>query len=308
MPTDNKFMPQPFDAFLAQCRQQIDSALTRNLPCPDQAGADRRLVEAMHYSTVNGGKRLRPVLVYAAAASIAVDKVEQDILDRIACSVECIHAYSLVHDDLPAMDDDDLRRGQPTCHIAYDEATAILAGDALQSQAYELLSTMESLRAQTQLDLIRTLSHASGAQGMVGGQAIDLASVDKQLALDALQNMHNKKTGALIKASVLMGAIATQSASEAQLEALSTYADAVGLAFQVQDDILDVVADTATLGKRQGADEALNKPTYVSLLGLEGAKAKTRELHQQALKALKNFGDGADRLRELSTYIVERSH
>ncbi|BFM17792.1 (2E,6E)-farnesyl diphosphate synthase [Maricurvus nonylphenolicus] len=301
-------MSQPFEAFLAQSRQQVDNALTENLPSPDQAGADRRLFEAMHYSTINGGKRLRPVLVYAAAASIAEDKVAQDILDRIACAVECIHAYSLVHDDLPAMDDDDLRRGQPTCHIAFDEATAVLAGDALQGQAFELLSTLDTLTPHTQLDLVRTLAQASGAQGMVGGQAIDLASVDKQLTLDALQTMHNKKTGALIKASVLMGAIATQSATAVQLQALSTYADAIGLAFQVQDDILDVIADTATLGKRQGADEALNKPTYVSLLGLEGAQAKTQELHQQAIKALENFGEGADLLRQLSAYIVERGH
>ncbi len=300
-------MTQPLDTFLNDCQQRINAALTQRLPSPESFDASRQLMEALHYSTVNGGKRLRPVLVYAAANAITPTTNDDD-LDSIACAVECIHAYSLIHDDLPAMDDDDLRRGQPTCHIAFDEATAILAGDALQSQAFEILTDINTLTPATVVDLIACIAKASGAQGMVGGQAIDLASVNQQLDVVQLQHMHNHKTGALIKASILMGAKATEQVTPEQLEALNIYADAIGLAFQVQDDILDVIADTQTLGKRQGADEALNKPTYVSLLGLEGAQSKALELHQQALTALESFGPGADTLRQLSAYIIKRDH
>ena len=228
-------------------------------------------------------------------------------IDNVACALEAIHAYSLVHDDLPAMDDDDLRRGQPTCHIAYDEATAILAGDALQALAFELLAIAPGLAPELTVQLLRELARAAGAAGMVAGQAIDLAAVDTQLNLAELENMHAHKTGALIRASVIMGAL-TAGASKTQLAALTRYAEAVGLAFQVQDDILDVTADTETLGKRQGADEALNKPTYVSLLGLEAAKTKALELHRTALVALAEFGGSADQLRALSAYTVQRNH
>jgi geranylgeranyl pyrophosphate synthase len=215
---------------------------------------------------------------------------------------------SLIHDDLPAMDDDDLRRGQPTCHKAFSEATAILAGDALQTLAFDCITEASTLSANTRLALLKRLGQASGHRGMVMGQAIDLASIDKQVDLNHLQTMHNYKTGALIEAAVLMGAEATETACEEQFTSLTQYAKAIGLAFQVQDDILDVIADTETLGKTQGADQERNKPTYVSLLGLEGAKTKANDLHQQALKALGSFDEKADTLRQLSAYIINRGY
>jgi geranylgeranyl pyrophosphate synthase len=206
------------------------------------------------------------------------------------------------------MDDDDLRRGQPTCHKAYSEASAILAGDALQTLAFECISVATGISAQTRLTLFEQLIEAAGHKGMVMGQAIDLASVDQQVDLEHLQTMHRFKTGALIKAAVLMGAQATEQATAQQLSDLGRYADAIGLAFQVQDDILDVIADTETLGKMQGADQALNKPTYVSLLGLESAQAKAKALHLEALAALQGFDARADALRQLSAYIIDRKH
>lgn len=302
-------MSNDFAAFLSACRVRVDEALGRALELTGQHSP--RLTEAMRYSLFNGGKRVRPVLAYAAAQAISgkpLSDGEESPIDNIASALEAVHAYSLVHDDLPAMDDDDLRRGQPTCHIAFDEATAILAGDALQALAFELLALTPDTEPDLALRLVTTLSRAAGGAGMVAGQAIDLAAVDSSLSLAELENMHAHKTGALIRASVLMGALGTGKADEAQLEALTVYADAVGLAFQVQDDILDVVADTETLGKRQGADEALNKPTYVSLLGLDAAKAKALELHHTALQALECFDGAADPLRALSAYIVERGH
>lgn len=259
-----------------------------------------RLFAAMQYSLLNGGKRIRPVLTYASAAAICQ---VTNATDRAACAVECIHAYSLIHDDLPAMDDDDLRRGKATCHIAFDEATAILAGDALQCMAFEILTTAAD---PTALPLVRELAKAAGARGMVAGQAIDLAAVDHQLTLPQLENMHRHKTGALIEASVMMGALSCGNVSPQQLEALRTYARAIGLAFQVHDDILDVTVETGVLGKRQGADQERNKPTYVALLGLDGARGKARELHDQALQALAGFDAHADPLRDLAAYIVER--
>lgn len=300
-------MSEDFNRFIAECRQRVDSAL-QNLLLP-VSGNGERLREAMRYSLFNGGKRVRPILVYASgrAVSNSLTQAQQDSLDTIACALECIHAYSLVHDDLPAMDDDDLRRGKPTCHIAFDEATAILAGDALQTLAFELLSTASYMDDACKVALLQQLTRASGVHGMVLGQAIDLAAVNHQLDLAQLETMHRHKTGALISASVAMGAIAC-GADETQLAALNTYAAAIGLAFQVQDDILDVTTDTATLGKQQGADIARNKPTYVSLLGLEQARTKAQELHQQALLALAGFDERAQLLRALSAYIIERSH
>jgi geranylgeranyl diphosphate synthase, type II len=299
-------MTQPFKTFARECHARVDRALDALLPLSEDP---THLREAMRYSLFNGGKRVRPTLAYAAALAVdetaLVDKA--DLLDRVACALESLHSYSLVHDDLPAMDDDDLRRGKPTCHIAFNEATAILAGDALQTFAFELLSEAEQVAPAVEVALIRQLAKASGVRGMVLGQAIDLAAVDKQIDLDHLENMHRHKTGALIRASVSMGAIAV-GASADQLRALDSYAAAIGLAFQVQDDILDVTADTETLGKQQGADIARNKPTYVALLGLEGARAKARELHQQALAALAEFGANADQLRALSAYIIERGN
>jgi farnesyl diphosphate synthase/geranylgeranyl diphosphate synthase type II len=259
----------------------------------------------MRYAVLNGGKRVRPILAYASAHALGGAPTEA--LDTLACALECIHAYSLVHDDLPAMDNDDLRRGKPTCHIAFDEASAILAGDALQALAFQLLAELPGAGAETRISLLQHLTRASGAQGMVLGQAIDLAAVDKQLDLAQLERMHRHKTGALIRASVATGAILA-GAGSTQMRALDTYADAVGLAFQVQDDILDVTADTATLGKQQGADIARNKPTYVALLGLEGAGAKLQELHRQSLAALDSFDERACWLRELAGYIVSRGN
>ncbi len=294
-------MSESFSQFAEICRQRVDVALNHYLP---EQSDPTQLLTAMRYSLFNGGKRVRPTLAYAAALTINPNVDLADI-DPIACSLECLHSYSLVHDDLPAMDDDDLRRGKPTCHIAFSEATAILAGDGLQTLAFELLTDAKA-PAELKLQLINQLANASGAKGMVLGQAIDLSAVDKQLNLHELETMHRYKTGALIRASVAMGAIAA-GADKVQLKALDDYASAIGLAFQVQDDILDVTADTVTLGKQQGADIARNKPTYVSLLGLETAKAKAAELHQQALAALDTFAPQALYLRQLADYIIHRA-
>ncbi|ARN73469.1 polyprenyl synthetase family protein [Oceanicoccus sagamiensis] len=307
-------MSESFPAFLQQAKQRADKALSLYLgdfnstyTSADSSDYLARLQQAMHYSLVNGGKRVRPVLVYAAANAIDPGAISASNADKVACAVEMIHAYSLIHDDLPAMDDDDLRRGQPTCHKAFDEATAILAGDALQSRAFELLTELEECPATTQLELLKILTAASGQQGMVGGQAIDLNAVDQSIDLQHLETIHRLKTGALIRAAVAMGATLAK-ASPQQLQALDQYAQAIGLAFQVQDDILDIESDTATLGKTQGADEALNKPTYPALLGLDGAKDKAQQLHQQALDALAELGENAGTLRDLSSYIISRTH
>lgn len=296
-------MSSDFPAFAERCRARVDAALRARLPRPDAQQPE--LAEAMGYSLFNGGKRVRPILVYAAAE--ALGKPADAGLDTIAGALECIHAYSLSHDDLPAMDDDDLRRGRPSCHIAFNEATAILAGDALQALAFQWLTEEAELDPALRLTLIGCLANASGMQGMVLGQAIDLGATNQLLNLEHLERMHHCKTGALIRASVVMGALASN-ASSAQLAALETYAHALGLAFQVQDDILDVTADTSTLGKHQGADLRRNKPTYVSLLGLEGARAKADALCQEALDAIATFADSARQLRHLAGYVVQRSH
>lgn len=299
-------MSETLTAFMAACQQRIDSTLDQQLPLVNDS---TRLREAMRYGLFSGGKRVRPVLVRAAGVAVAgtLTASQEIILDRIGAAIEAIHAYSLVHDDLPAMDDDDLRRGKPTCHIAFDEAVAILAGDALQTFAFELISNLPELPPAVVVALIQQLARASGMSGMVLGQAIDLASVNHHINLAQLENMHRHKTGALIRASVLMGAVA-MGADESQLNALAHYAAAIGLSFQVQDDILDVIADTATLGKQQGADAALNKPTYVSLLGLSAAQEKAKALHEEALAALSEFATSADYLRQISAYIIERGH
>lgn len=294
-------MTQDFNEFTQSCRNRVDAALEGYLTPQSQDYTN--LHSAMRYSLLNGGKRVRPILAYAAARAITPN-VSMDMIDPVACALECLHSYSLVHDDLPAMDNDDLRRGKPTCHIAFDEATAILAGDGLQALAFEALGKAD-LPAPTKVELVVRLALASGAQGMVLGQAIDLAAVDQKLDLTQLETMHRYKTGALIRASVAMGALAA-GASQQQLDALDRYSAAIGLAFQIQDDILDVTVDTATLGKQQGADIARNKPTYVSLLGLESARIKAAELHQQALQALQNFGANALHLRQMADYIIQR--
>ncbi|WIO73634.1 (2E,6E)-farnesyl diphosphate synthase [Porticoccaceae bacterium LTM1] len=284
------------DASLSRVNHQLELAVS--------SSPAEQLLKAMQYSLLNGGKRIRPLLAYAAAQ--AVGTVSSDT-DRVASAVEMIHAYSLIHDDLPAMDNDDLRRGQPTCHIAFDEATAILAGDALQALAFEQLSQLEHCSPETALKMISELAKASGVAGMVAGQAIDLQSVNHALSLEQLEQMHQLKTGAMIAVSVRLGAMSA-GAGEQQLAALDQYSRCIGLAFQVQDDILDVESSTETLGKRQGADQSLNKPTYTSILGLDQAKAKAAELHQSAIEALADFDDGAEPLRAIANYIVTRSH
>jgi geranylgeranyl diphosphate synthase type II len=291
-----------FNDFLTCCRLRVNHALEQQLTVYH---IHPHLQEAMRYSLFNGGKRVRPVLVYASANAL---HNSTPATDQAAVALEAIHAYSLIHDDLPAMDNDDLRRGQPTCHIAFGEATAILAGDALQALAFEALCQHHDLDAATVQQMVQILARCSGAAGMVAGQSIDLAAVNQTLTIDELETMHRLKTGALINASVQLGALSTGIAEPHQLTALTMYADAIGLAFQVQDDILDVTSDTVTLGKQQGADAALSKPTYVSLLGLEAARKKAKSLHQQALDALSGFDDRADDLRHLSEYIVQRNH
>ncbi len=285
-------------SYRARANRALEACLPQAEPGPAQ------LHEAMRYAVLNGGKRVRATLVYATGEAVGADSA---LLDGPACAVELIHAYSLVHDDLPAMDDDDLRRGKPTCHRAYGEANALLAGDALQSFAFQILAD-GAADAERALALVATLAHASGSLGMAGGQAIDLAAVGRELGLDELEHMHRHKTGALIRASVRLGALCGVNVSAEQLAQLDAYAACIGLAFQVRDDILDVEADTETLGKAQGADIALNKPTYPALLGLPSAKQKAEELHERAIGELADFDARADGLRGISAYIVNRPH
>ncbi len=295
----------PLPDFMALCRERVQGHLKRSLE--SLPGPATRLREAMLHASLLGGKRVRPVLAYASACAVGGTLEDADIA---ACAAELVHCYSLVHDDLPAMDDDDLRRGQPTVHIAFDEATAILAGDALQALAFRLLSEPDGqlASAATRLRMINLLAGAGGFEGMVSGQSVDFEAMGRSLSLQQLQIMHSLKTGALIRASVLLGALATEKVDAVQLAALERYAECIGLAFQVQDDILDVTADTATLGKTQGADQALNKPTYVSLLGLDAATTKAADLCEGALAALSPFDQRADALRGIARYIVERGH
>ncbi len=295
-----------FAQYQKECQQRIDKVLKSSLVNQHGPASAQRLMAAMDYSLFNGGKRVRPLLVYAAAEAVGAS-LEQ--ADYPAAAVEMVHAYSLVHDDLPAMDDDDLRRGQATCHIAFDEASAILAGDALQTQAFSILSEANShLSVHQQLAMVQILAQGSGLFGMAGGQSLDLEAVDQKVDLAYLENMHKHKTGALITASVLLGAHCQDTVDQTSLVALREYSEIIGLAFQVQDDILDVTSDTQTLGKTQGADVANNKPTYVSLLGLQGAQQKAQQLHEQALSILVPLGSSANRLKDIADYIVARRH
>ena len=294
-------MTNALDRLLPAYTELVDAQLERIIP--KAIGPASQLFEAMRYSVFNGGKRVRPALCFAAAEAISAS---DNNTAKVAAAVEMIHAYSLIHDDLPAMDDDDLRRGVPTCHIQFNEATAILAGDALQSLAFKQLSELD-LPASVSLQLVALLSNLAGCNGMVTGQAIDLASTGKQLSAEELTHMHNHKTGALIEASVIMGAIATNQASAEQLEVLKNYSRAIGLAFQIQDDILDVESSTEQLGKNQGSDSDNNKATYTSILGIEEAKSEAERLYQQSLESLSAFGDRAQSLRALAQFIVHRS-
>ena len=295
-----------FISQLDVCVERANGALRQFIsPLPFQ---NSPLVEAMHYGALLGGKRLRPFLVYATGEMFGVSA---QTLDAPAAAVECIHAYSLIHDDLPAMDDDDLRRGQPTCHIKFGEANAILAGDALQTLAFSILADapMPEVAVRDRLAMVSELAHASGVAGMCGGQALDLDAEGKQVDLAALERIHRHKTGALIRAAVRMGALSAGERGREALPVLDRYAESVGLAFQVQDDILDVVGDTATLGKRQGADQQLGKSTYPALLGLEQARTKARDLiddARQALQLLAAQSLDTTALEALANYIIQR--
>jgi len=290
-----------FDGWMVTVQAHAEEALARLLPPPDTEPA--RLHEAMRYTVLGGGKRVRPLLVFAAGGLFGA---EREPLARAAAAVEMIHAYSLVHDDMPCMDDDVLRRGKPTVHVAYDEAMALLVGDALQAHAFAVLADTPAVAPAQLLAMLRVLAHGAGPGGMCGGQAIDLASVGLHLTLDQLERMHQLKTGALLHASVLLGALAGRDVNAAERDALGAYSNAIGLAFQVVDDVLDATADSATLGKTAGKDAAANKPTYVSLLGLEASKRLAEKLRRAAHDALAPFGENALRLRELADLIVQR--
>ena len=290
--------PTPFVERMTDYRERVHAMLDRVLPPATEP--PQRLHEAMRYAVLNGGKRVRAVLVIATGETLRADAAR---LEPAACAVEFIHAYSLVHDDLPSMDDDDLRRGVPTCHRAFGEATALLAGDALQSLAFEILAHAP---APDTGELVRTLARASSSRGMAGGQAIDLEAVGRVLTLDQLERMHLLKTGALIRASVRLGALCAGARDPDILDRLDEYARCIGLSFQIRDDVLDVEGETETLGKQQGADTALDKPTYPAILGLEASKAHARALHERASERLAPFGRDADFLCALSEFIVSR--
>ena len=286
---------------MAGVQARVEAALERCLPSADHE--PRRLHAAMRYAVLGGGKRVRPLLAFAAGEAAGA---VPERLDAVACAVELIHAYSLVHDDMPCMDDDVLRRGKPTVHVEFDEATALLVGDGLQSLAFEALSAERLADAPAaQVEMLRTLAVASGSRGMAGGQAIDLAAVGKAMTLPELELMHIMKTGALIRASVALGARCGELGAGA-LARLDHYAKCVGLAFQVVDDVLDAAASTATLGKTAGKDAAQNKPTYVSLLGVARARELAQELRRDAHQALADFGARAVRLGDLADFIVMR--
>jgi farnesyl diphosphate synthase len=291
-----------FQTWSRDVATRMETALAELLP--QARVAPSRLHDAMRYATLNGGKRVRAMLVFGAGAATDADPARLEI---VAAAVEMIHAYSLIHDDLPCMDDDVLRRGKPTCHVEFDEATALLAGDALQSLAFQLLSDHEiSDSAPTQLEMIKLFSVACGSRGMAGGQAIDLEAVGKAITLPELEFMHILKTGALIRASVVMGAHCGAALTAPELEHLDRYAKCVGLAFQVVDDILDEEGDSITLGKTAGKDKAAGKPTYTSLMGLPDARRFALELLADAHEALASFGDRGRRLRDLADFIVHR--
>ncbi len=289
--------------FLQEHQSCVETALESWLPSTKIQ--PEHLHEAMRYSVLSNGKRIRPVLVYAAGQVFNVDR---KALDAPACAVEMIHAYSLIHDDLPAMDNDDLRRGRPTCHKAYGEATAILAGDSLQALAFHVLTHDQNMiiSVEQRIQMIDILAYASGSRGMAGGQAIDLASTGKALSIAELENMHIHKTGALIRGSAELGALSQPDIDSASFDKISHYAKCIGLAFQVQDDILDIESDTETLGKPQGSDMKRNKPTYPNLLGLGGAKDVAKQLHEEAISSLSEFDEKADPLRWIADYIVQR--
>lgn len=293
------------DNILSTYSQRVEEFLNQHLyPNTNQPN---KLHDAIRYSTLNGGKRIRPALVYATASAIDLEIAQ---VDPIAASIELMHSYSLIHDDLPAMDDDDLRRGKPTCHRAFDEATAILAGDAMQALAFSVLTdqSITGPNAATRAQLTYILATSAGSLGMAGGQALDLEMVNQDVTIESLEAMHRKKTGCLIQACIHMPQACAQQLTQNQRQSLMKFADYLGLAFQIRDDILDEISDTSTLGKPQGSDRAQNKPTYVSVLGIEEAQNRCQDLHQQALECIQDFNSSADTLRLLAEYIVCREH
>jgi farnesyl diphosphate synthase len=291
---------QAFDGWMKCVQAEMEDALAAFLP---HQARPERLHDAMRFAVLDGGKRIRPLLTFAAGDLFSADAAA---LRRAAAAVEMIHAYSLVHDDMPCMDDDAMRRGKPTVHVKYDEATALLVGDALQSQAFLVLAEESTIAPARKIEMIRVLAQAAGSLGMCGGQAIDLSSVGLTLSLAELEQMHRMKTGALLSAAVLLGALGGKSLSASEEAALKAYADAIGLAFQVVDDVLDATADSATLGKTAGKDAADNKPTYVSILGLDRSRSLAEKLRHDAHNALMPFGEKARRLREIADLIVQR--
>lgn len=292
-----------FQEWIHSHSERTEAALDRLLDSAQTTPL--RLHEAMRYAAQGGGKRIRPLLVYAAGQlGDTQSDANAELLDVAAVAIECIHAYSLVHDDLPCMDDDDLRRGRPTVHKAFDEATALLVGDALQTRAFEILANANS-DAQVQLNMIAALAAASGSRGMAGGQAIDLESVGKKLDLPGLKQMHAMKTGALLSCAVELGGISAH-LNKAQMAHLGAYSKALGLAFQIVDDVLDATADSQTLGKTAGKDAAANKPTYVTLLGLDYAQKQAKELQEAAIASLDSFGTQAQALKDLAHLVVNR--
>jgi len=305
-PTEDKpSESQAFEKQLEDWRLRMEEALDKRLPPAGEVPA--RLHEAMRYSVLGGGKRIRPALLFATARTLGL---AEDEVEAAACAIELIHVYSLVHDDLPAMDDDDLRRGRPTCHKAYDEATAILVGDALQPLAFQLLARDRALPASpaVRLRLIDILSEASGTHGMAGGQAIDLEVQGKKLDITEVEDMHARKTGAVIRASVLMAAECAPELPSAHHAALARFAQAIGLAFQIQDDLLDVLGDVSTLGKATGADREHAKPTHPTVIGIAASQDRVRLLHGQALDALTAFGARAAPLRSLAHWLLSRRY
>jgi geranylgeranyl pyrophosphate synthase len=302
---DAPAQPANFAVQLESWRLRMERALAERLPQADVVPT--RLHEAMRYCVLGGGKRVRPALLFATARTLGL---EEDEVEAAACAIELVHVYSLVHDDLPAMDNDDLRRGRPTCHKAFDEATAILVGDALQPLAFQLLARDRSLPAAPaiRLQLIDLLAQATGTFGMAGGQAIDLAVQGKRLDIAQVEDMHARKTGAMIRVSVLMAAACAPSLEAPLFAALSRFAAAIGLAFQIQDDLLDVLGDTSTLGKATGADRERAKPTHPAVIGIEASQERVRLLHEQALDALEPFGERAAPLRMLADWLLLRRY
>jgi geranylgeranyl pyrophosphate synthase len=293
--------PRQLAAWQSRVEAQLDARLPHATEKPE------RLHEALRYSVLGGGKRVRPVLVYATARALGLD---ESSVDGAACAVEFIHAYSLVHDDLPAMDNDDLRRGRPTCHKAFDEAVAILVGDSLQVLAFQVLANGAGLpnNAEARLRLVELLAIGSGTSGMAGGQALDLAAAGQRLSIQSVEDMHNRKTGALIHASVMMAAACLPDLAPSIYRALNQYALDLGLAFQIQDDLLDVEGDTTVLGKPTGADLKRGKPTYPAVVGVDAARERMKELHTRALRSLESLGANAAPLAAVSDWLVLRKH